>query len=354
MRKVVIIIGIILVILIIVIIAIFLIKNEPEPASNIINVSQAYEICNEESCPTEEITIEGGLTRSSSSNPAVFILTDPTNISLGLASSLKGHSKSIYVKFKPEITSLLKVIEENEKNNLLKGGIVKARVKGLISYEYEPVRDFHYIEMNIGLDDIEYIENIRCRKKDEGHIIPGIQENCFDFSMYELKASEAYKNLMKSAICRKNGREASGYFDYDFEEDYWRFGINSQEKGNDNCYISKDKIIFKRTCPAGMIDCSEISLAEAVNPKSFEEIYEECVNEKSSEIPELGPAEDEPIGATREDNEGNVWIKQENGMWITNVEKYKGISWGNELIDENTKEVRKYDDIDCEIYLEEI
>lgn len=69
---------------------------------------------------------------------------------------------------------------------------------------------------------------------------------------------------------------------------------------------------------------------------------------------EYGPAEDEPAGAERIDNSGNIWTKQENGMWKIEEENlygewisteygtvyptgnmgFDGTSWGNVLIDE--------------------
>jgi len=373
-------IGIVIVVILMIIIAsVFLILNKSNPiSSSIINVSQAYEICNEKSCPIEEVIVEGELTRRSTSSSAVFLLSDSTNLSF--SSLLEGHSESIYVSFSPEISSLFEVIKANEENNLLKGGIIKAKVKGLISYQYDANRDFNYLEMTIGLKDIEYILDIRCRKKEEVHIIPEVQDDCFDFSMYKLSASESYNYLKNSKICTENGKEPFGDFSYDIEENYWKFSIDSPDSpggSNDYCYVSKDKIVFKRKCATGNPYCSEIYLEEQVYsfnsssinplcgnnkcdykseiqncPQDCQNIgYEECVNILESEKGKYPSAESESIGASREDEEGNIWIKQENDMWKTDAKKYEGVSWGAELIDKLPGGINYQPDLNqCEKY----
>jgi len=47
-----------------------------------------------------------------------------------------------------------------------------------------------------------------------------------------------------------------------------------------------------------------------------------------------GPASQESIGATRKDEEGNVWVKGSDGLWTTNDSSYAGTSWSDMLIDQ--------------------
>lgn len=86
--------------------------------------------------------------------------------------------------------------------------------------------------------------------------------------------------------------------------------------------------------------------------------YEDCVQETLERLRTFIPASEEPIGAERTDNEGNIWTKQESGDWkikeenlygeeicepqgeesqscyFTGNSGFVGTSWGDALIDE--------------------
>jgi len=62
--------------------------------------------------------------------------------------------------------------------------------------------------------------------------------------------------------------------------------------------------------------------------------------------PNYGPAKDEPVGAERSDGEGRVWVKQDNGMWELKenpYEDYGKTSWGDILIDQQPGGIRSQD-----------
>ncbi len=62
--------------------------------------------------------------------------------------------------------------------------------------------------------------------------------------------------------------------------------------------------------------------------------YDECVQKILSEVRKYKPASEEPVGAKRTDDEGNVWIKQADGNWKTNAQGFDNTGWGDILIDE--------------------
>ena len=74
-----------------------------------------------------------------------------------------------------------------------------------------------------------------------------------------------------------------------------------------------------------------------LNTKKVEPIsYEECIQQAQqalSETKKYKPASEEPIGARRVDDDGNVWIKRREEAWETNAKSFKGVEWGDVLID---------------------
>lgn len=71
------------------------------------------------------------------------------------------------------------------------------------------------------------------------------------------------------------------------------------------------------------------------NKHPYSEItYDDCVEDELSVLRNLPPASEEPIGAKRTDDDGNVWVKQEGGSWKTNAQGFENTGWGDALIDE--------------------
>jgi len=61
--------------------------------------------------------------------------------------------------------------------------------------------------------------------------------------------------------------------------------------------------------------------------------YDECVQQILKDVQKYKSASEEPIGAKRTDDKGNVWAKQEDG-WKTNAQGFENTAWGDALIDE--------------------
>ena len=216
---------------------IILLKDKFEPALDItktITPTQANQICNSKSCISEEVEIEGKMSR-------LGAITDDTD--------------GVIVIFSKEI-SLKEETEIKEKNQLInEGTIIQAKIKGKLNYVDSSESELcfnegciEYVEIITKPEDIQFIKTSGCK---EGY------DNCFDNSRYELKASEAYEALQASEVGTKDGREATGYYDYDFEGNFWRFQIsdpNSPGGCSDYCHVYKNKIIFKRSCAGGSPD----------------------------------------------------------------------------------------------------
>lgn len=62
------------------------------------------------------------------------------------------------------------------------------------------------------------------------------------------------------------------------------------------------------------------------------ESQEECIKQTLEDARKYIPASEEPVGAKRTDNEGNVWIKRDDEGWET--PSFKSTTWGEALIDE--------------------
>jgi len=200
--------------------------------------------CDKNSCPNEEVIIEGDLQRGG--YPDSFKLI--TN------------NKYIYISFEPNV-SFLDILLFNEKNYLLKGGIVKVKVKGVVKYT-EAVRIKLIGEniMVINPEDVELIEKVKCSEVGGSLSTLEAGHGCFDFSNYNLKASDAYKKLINSEICTKDNRITTDYLTYtqiapesdpDSNGMGWYFQTlsNSDPGGcSTYCYVSPTKIILNRQC----------------------------------------------------------------------------------------------------------
>ncbi len=62
--------------------------------------------------------------------------------------------------------------------------------------------------------------------------------------------------------------------------------------------------------------------------------YDECVQQILKDVQKYKPASEEPIGAKRTDDKGNIWTKQDDGSWKTNAPGFENTAWGDSLIDE--------------------
>jgi len=122
---------------------------------------------------------------------------------------------------------------------------------------------------------------------------------------------------------------------------------------------SDGRIFIIRNIESIPTSCSEGDNYDImINSKYYRETeeYNQCIYDIENYVPTYGRAEDEPAGATRPENNGNIWTKQEDGWWKS--PEYPELSWGDYPIDEQKGGVsyvsrgRAYDG--CDQYLEEI
>lgn len=202
-------------------------KEEPLPdISKSISPSQAYQVCGKNSCATEEVIIEGEMTSG-------FNINDGKN--------------TVFTRFEQGTTMLdkIKAIEENE---LLGDGIVKVRASGKIHHELGMCTNIGCRDMvilTIKTEDIEFIEKVGCKGDNYkgGRWHPKL-EDCFDYSVFELKSSEAYEKLMESGVLEEGGYETTNYYDYDFEENFWRFQLSGGAPGTQFAHVSLEEVVI--------------------------------------------------------------------------------------------------------------
>tara|TARA_Y100000310_G_scaffold145263_1_gene144596 strand:- start:211 stop:1398 length:1188 start_codon:yes stop_codon:yes gene_type:complete len=321
-----IIIGVVLVILIL--IGSFILYNPDGPklkksdinASDIITPSEAYVLCDRESCPSESVYIRGEMSRSSTTY-GLFTLSDEEN--------------TVFIDLRNSGLSLIDTILFHEDTNLQKDGIVEVRVKGNIRHDMGMCTNSGCVDMvllSIEPEETEVIRNVGCKDPKSGKT--SLESgDCFDTSYRKMSLEEAYSYFFSSTICSEKGRKPSGSFSYDEENNRWSFSISSSSRPGgctESCYIYEDKVVYDRTCAVGASG-TEINLEEKnVDLKPLSELYNECVERNSLE---LTPAEDAPVGTTRYDEYESPWVKNEEGLW----EGVVGIYFSQYRHDEESK-----------------
>ncbi|MEX0920223.1 MAG: hypothetical protein WDZ69_01430 [Candidatus Pacearchaeota archaeon] len=220
-------IGFIVLIVILASLVIFIpdIKEQPIPdITQPISPSQAYQVCNPDSCLTEEITVEG---------------------KMGSGFHISDEDKTVFIRFR-EGTTFKDKIEATEDNELLGDGIVKARISGRIHHEQGMCTNSGCVDMiimTINTEDIEFVERIKCKGDNYrgGRWHPQL-EDCFDYSIFELKASEAYEKLAESNLLEEGEYEFTEYYDYNFNENFWRFQLSGGPPGTQFAHVSLENI----------------------------------------------------------------------------------------------------------------
>jgi len=195
-----------------------------------ITPSQAYQVCNASSCINDVVMIEGEMRTG-------FTLSDK--------------NQTIFIKL-TEDASFLDKLKTLEENHLLGDGVVRVKVFGNLYHEVGMCdmggcRDMVFIVAYP--EEIIFIEEVGLKGEKEGRYIPRL-EDPFDMSVFKLLASEAYEKIVGSD-CLSEGIKTTGYFDYSFEEDYWRFQLSDPNRPGgctDFCHVSKDNVEFKRFC----------------------------------------------------------------------------------------------------------
>ncbi len=132
-----------------------------------ITASQAHLVCNEHSCIESEVTIVGEVMRNSTSH-GIYFLTDG--------------EKNVYLRLR-DLNESNKIIFEKD-NYLLLGGIVEAKINGIIRHDkgmctMTSCQDV--VEMFIESSDFEFIKKVRCPDNKTAKVVLGVQD-CFDFN----------------------------------------------------------------------------------------------------------------------------------------------------------------------------
>jgi hypothetical protein len=190
-----------------------------------ISVSDAEKLClKQQSCPKNKVTVIGKLRIGGYIN--MF--------------SLEG----VWITFSPEV-SRLQAIKFAEDNLLLKGGSVEVEVTGILSTRSYPINGSGgatgLVMNSIKPEDIKFIKTGECLSKGQPSPIPNPPtENCFNFSNYSIKASDAYMKLLNSKICTKDNATTTNIMFYNENENAWEF--QTTLPGSFYCHVSSDKI----------------------------------------------------------------------------------------------------------------
>jgi hypothetical protein len=81
--------------------------------------------------------------------------------------------------------------------------------------------------------------------------------------------------------------------------------------------------------------------------------YNGCVQQALQDSRVYGFASEEIAGAERTDDNGNLWIKQEDGSWKTDSPGFENTVWGDSTIDEQKGGAKYTPKVfpECEKYL---
>ena len=161
-----------------------------------LTVSQTISLCYKEACPQSPVIIKGIL--RGTSDPVEWFRLSDKDEPVSLGSVIKDHySESIpnYISLRLDVSLFDKIIFL-EKNHLLRGGSVEVEVKVLLP---KVNKSDNQLIVGIKPQDVRLIGDFRCSEGNEARATLDSPENdCFDFSGYNILPSEAYKKIMNS------------------------------------------------------------------------------------------------------------------------------------------------------------
>lgn len=215
----------------VVILLIFILEKKDAPIPDIsktISPSQAYQICDSDSCITDEVIIEG---------------------KMGFGLVISDGEGTVFTGFLEEINFLEK-IKLIEKLHLGGDGFIKVKVKGKLSCRKGMCTNSGCIDIITIItspEEIEFIEEDGCKPigYKGGLWLPAVMKNCFDYSEFDLLASEAYEKLEKSGKLEEGNYEPTGYYDYDFDGKFWRFQLSGGPPGTQFAQVSLGEVTIK-------------------------------------------------------------------------------------------------------------
>ena len=249
----------------------------------ILSPAEAYSICNKNNCPTKKVIVRGLLWGTGGN----YYLSGTSGRSGSSSVSQNDVNKDLELSLDP--STLVEKIKFEEKNFLLKGGIVEIEALGTLHYSSEiRVTPVDIVRLVVSPEDVNFIKEVQCQEP---------SKKCFDFSSYRIMPSEAYNRILKSKICNideKVGAQypyynAVGYVDSATGRsfnNFWTFHIFPQGGGlpckqpEDVCNVSEDNLIFLRECrfdgeisPNGSNNCST---EKQENPTGITILLDSC------------------------------------------------------------------------------
>lgn len=275
--------GIVLLIIILVVLGIVLLgNNEPKinkkdvDISSVLSPSEAYAVCDRESCPTESVTVEGNLQFSGGINWL----------------TIQDEDNEVLINLLESDTSLIDKLAFQEKMKLQGEGIVRARLRGKLVHTFGPVCTNAGCEPTVQImiepENSEFISEVEC-KSNVG--------NCFGNLDRPITAQEAYIRMMNSEICTQYGRKPvmlhtysepgtinPRYQNLPSDVGKWVFILESPDGCDQElCYVAEDIVYFASYCGPGFTNLNEEAVGEL---KSLDELYSDCIEEGLMEVQE--------------------------------------------------------------------
>ena len=208
----------------------------PNPSpTGIITPDDAYTLCSKSSCPTNEVTIRGELTRGG----------DGLNLF-----NLYGTNKTVYVTLSS--TPFPDQIKLNERLYTIQNGRVQVEIKGTLSYNGGAFCTMNSCQQIVNLNvnntnAFTFIKKLVCKGYDDTVPIG----DCFSLIIGGRSTSQAYDVLVNSNLFKNNKYNLTGYVGRDIDAFHFQAEpeVNGTEGGCSTYYIvSKSKITLERKC----------------------------------------------------------------------------------------------------------
>jgi hypothetical protein len=281
-------------------------ENYPKNLSETLSPQQAYFLIQNSEIPTFPIKVKGNLTMKGESLQTLAFYNE--------------RKEDFY------ITEIFLNISDQEaydflvENKLLNGGIIEVEFEGILT-EGECCHTMNSHTkigvFNLKPEDITFIRTIKCKDLDSN--------DCFDITYIDkILKEDAISKLEKSEICSLNSRDIKlDTAKYSYIDGHWSFSIfpGLDIQGcSEKCTVSSKTIQYIRSCSPGYNypEYYDVVLLEEEGINSTKQYYD-CLKNKNIIV--LPFASNEPVGAERKSDNGDIWIKQEDGMWATDAEQ---------------------------------
>jgi hypothetical protein len=198
--------------------------------------------CDKGACPEKPVTLEGDLKPASS---------DLDQFSLTVSDAVAP------IEIKLRTATPLDKIKFLERNHLIKGGTIRARVTGAVHYgEVFRIKLTPVNGMEVSPENIQFISDGRCPGEKEPRVTLA-SGNCFDFSGFPFPASAAYERLIASPAYQKNKCVPPLLFYSQPEKIYkefrWVFTVVCGDESGQcpayAAYVAANRVGMEKRCP---------------------------------------------------------------------------------------------------------